>query len=350
VTEDMTVCMLRVDSKLASVRDGLLKNLVIAEQQLLETRERVDALGASTGADAAAQLERYRGVLALRSAAVLQIETQLSQWPVEPEVVTLTLNASSMAEATVVHKVFEPFERSSGSPAVTACLEAWDSKQFLQDGHYRIRLPVVSTASCTQFHDFGMDFVSVSRCMWVEGQPLYLDVGPAEYELIMAVFPGLRVADPKLHTLLTNEQARQTWHRLDTHVQFKCHYVLHHGSRITQMQHAEAQGDPAYWAPEHRKDMLQLGVQLLLPVQTCSADRFGGTYHDREENQYMLHARLYVVGEMRVHPYPREATAPRRVILCDVFEYKRENAPARPADALPAAALVEPGESAVWYH
>jgi hypothetical protein len=126
--------------------------------------------------------------------------------------------------------------------------------------------------------------------------------------------------------------------------------VLNHGSRITQMQHAEAQGDVDYWDSSNTKNMLQMGVLLLLPVQTCSAGRIGGTYHDREENQYMLHARLYVDGEMRVHPYPREATAPRRVILCDVFEYKRENAPARPADALPAAALVEPGESAVWYH
>ena len=99
----------------------------------------------------------------------------------------------------VVQKTFEPFEPGSGVVQETVCLETWDSQQFLQEGHYHIRLPTVSTASDTEFHNIPMDFVSVSHCMWTKGQPIFLDVGVREYAQIMALFPGLRIADPEAH-------------------------------------------------------------------------------------------------------------------------------------------------------
>lgn len=358
VGADMRVRMMRVDSALSSVRDALSRQLLHAERLLGETRARVDALStAEQSAETDALLSRHRGVLALRNEVVSGLQDRLSQMSHnEVEFVVLSLAVDTMADAKVVHKTFEPFVPGSGAQPLAACLEAWDlsehqsmaegQMQFLLNGHYRLRLPTSSSSACTEFHDIPMDFVSASRCMWVEGQPLFLDVGPAEYAQIMALFPGMRAADPKLHALLTRHDAMERWHELNTHVQFQCHYVLSHGSRVTQMQHVEAQGDAGYWDRHPRKHILQMGVQLLLPVQTCSADTVGAVYNDRDDNQYMIRARLYVDGEMRVHPYPREAGATSRVILCDLFEYKYEYASVDSA----TDATVDPGESAVWYH
>jgi hypothetical protein len=348
VRADMTVCMLRENSALAAASDALAKQLARAELQLQQTRDRVDVLSTQTGPQVESELAQHRAVLERRSTIVQDLQARLAQVSVEPAVVTLSLNAHTISAVRVVHKTFEPFEPGSGAVAETACLEAWDSQQFLQEGHYRIRLPVVSTPSATEFHDFPMDFVSVSRCMWTEGQPLFLDVGVREYAQIMALFPGLRVADPRLHARLTADEDEDDGAdpAASSIVQFRCHYVLSHGSRVSLLQHAESRGDPSYWARHEPKNALQMGVQLLLPVQVCSADVMGGSYHDREENQYMLHARLYKDGEMRVHPYPRQG---RNVVVCEVFEYRHEYS--RCAASVGGAPVdIEPGESAVWYH
>jgi hypothetical protein len=172
--------------------------------------------------------------------------------------------------------------------------------------------------------------------MWTEGQPLFLDVGAHEYAQIMTLWPKLRVADPKLHALLTSADAPHSGA-----VQFRCHYVLNHGSRSHLLQYAESRGDPAYWERNEPKNALQMGVQLLLPTHVCSADVLGGSYHDRLENQNMICARLYKDGEMRVHPYPRQG---RNVVVCEVFEARDEYARTAPE------VEIEPGESAVWNH
>jgi hypothetical protein len=167
---------------------------------------------------------------------------------------------------------------------------------------------------------------------------LYLDVGRHEYAQLMILFPGLRVADKALHELLTADYDE------GRSVQFKCHYVLSHGARATQLQHVEAIGDASYWDHNTPKDVLQMGVQLLLPVHVCNVHSPNSVYHDKEDNQYMLKARLYTRGEMRVHPHPRQ----HNNTVCEVFEYRHEHGHGG-SDTAHSDIDIDPGESAVWW-
>ena len=360
VRSDHSVYVLRENAASAAALTRLRQELDKAERNLQQTRDRM----AELAGDAARtdELAQHAVVSAQRQAVVADVRERLAPLSDRPHIDELRFrgNGDGM-DAMVVRELYEPFESNTGTTPVTAFIDMWDSGEFLHSGHYRVRVPLAPTVEQgvlqQNFDDLRMDFVAASRCMWVEGQELYLDVGRKEYAQIMCLFPGLRVADRSLHELLTShDSAGHT-------VQFKCYYVLSHGARATHEQHVQAAADTSYWDTNEPKDVLQMGVQLLLPVHVCSVHSRGGVYHDKEDNQYMLQARLYLDGEMRVHPYPR----PGHNSVCDVLEYRHEyargaaeNAAIQPGgDRVHARRQsqlqeahhlgIQPGESAVWW-
>ena len=339
VRNDLSVLVCRENAANAAAHQRLRQELAKAERELEQTRNRMAVL--EDDVERVDERARHAVVLAQRQDVLADVRQRLLPLSGRPASEELSLRGveNGLAGPTVVEMRYEPFEAGTGTAPVTGCLEAWESGEFLHQGHYRVQVPLPPTVPGVQeFHDMRMDFVAASRCMWVEGQALYLDVGRHEYAQLMILFPGLRVADKALHELLTADYDE------GRSVQFKCHYVLSHGARATQLQHVEAIGDASYWDHNTPKDVLQMGVQLLLPVHVCNVHSPNSVYHDKEDNQYMLKARLYTRGEMRVHPHPRQ----HNNTVCEVFEYRHEHGHGG-SDTAHSDIDIDPGESAVWW-
>ena len=196
-------------------------------------------------------------------------------------------------------------------------VDRWSNENFLRNGDYRVRLPeldINNDWNSVLYRDMAMDFVTLSRCALIEGQAVYLLVDRTVYSELRTIIPGFHVSDETSHALLTSP-AMEGEDAL--YVQFESFYILH---------------------DDTTEDPMAMGMRLLLPVHSMHGGMVP-TYKDDFAHQFIIHAKVYVDGLLRVRP-----TNNKRLAVCTTYHIAHEDDDMQ--DEPPYD--IVPGQSAVW--